>query len=253
VVNYVENHDNHTLFDINAYKLPVNTSREDRVRVQMLGVAINAFSQGVAYFHAGIDTLRSKSMDGNSYDSGDWFNRLDWSYQDNYFGSGAPPKTDNGGNYALIKPLLANPDIKPGASDIALARDMFADLLKIRASSTLFRLRTAQAIKARLHFFNTGSKQNPTLLAGHLDGVGYPGAAFKELLYLVNVGKMAQPLLLPSEAGKYYTLHPVHLEPKAADKRVAEQSRFDRTSGTFVIPARSALVYVVALERPGTP
>jgi pullulanase/glycogen debranching enzyme len=200
----------------------------------------------VAYFHAGIDTLRSKSMDGNSYDSGDWFNRLDWSYQDNYFGSGAPPKADNGGNYALIKPLLANPDIKPGASDIALARDMFRDLLKIRASSSLFRLRTAQEIKERFRFFNTGSTQNPVLLAGHIDGVGYPGAAFKELLYFVNVGKTAQPLLLPSEAGKPYVLHPVHLDPKAADRRVAEQSRFDRASGAFVLPARTAMVYVVA-------
>jgi pullulanase len=34
----------------------------------------------------GIDTLRSKSMDRNSYNSGDWFNRLDWTYSDNYFG-----------------------------------------------------------------------------------------------------------------------------------------------------------------------
>ena len=253
VVNYVENHDNQTLFDINAYKLPVNTSREDRVRVQMLGAAINAFSQGVAYFHAGIDTLRSKSMDGNSYDSGDWFNRLDWSYQDNYFGSGAPPKADNGGNYDLIKPLLANPDIKPGSGDIALARDMFADLLKIRASSTLFRLRTAQEIKARLRFFNTGSKQNPVLLAGHLDGVGYPGAAFKELLYFVNVGRFAETLLLPSEAGKSYVLHPVHLDPKAADKRAAQQARFDRVSGTFWLPARTALVYIASPDHPGGP
>ena len=67
VVNYVENHDNQTLFYINAYKLPLPTSKEDRVRVQMLGAAINAFSQGIAYYHAGIDTLRSKSMDRNSY------------------------------------------------------------------------------------------------------------------------------------------------------------------------------------------
>jgi pullulanase len=54
-------------------------------------LAINAFSQGIAYFHAGIETLRSKSMDRNSYDSGDWFNRLDWTFQDNFFGSGLPP------------------------------------------------------------------------------------------------------------------------------------------------------------------
>ena len=85
VVNYVENHDNQTLFDINAYKLPTATSKEDRARVQMLGAAINAFSQGIAYYHAGIDTLRSKSLDRNSYNSGDWFNRLDWSYADNNF------------------------------------------------------------------------------------------------------------------------------------------------------------------------
>ncbi len=253
VVNYVENHDNQTLFDINAYKLPLNTSREDRVRVQMLAAAINAFSQGVAYFHAGIDTLRSKSMDGNSFDSGDWFNRVDWSYQDNYFGSGAPPRTDNASNYDLIKPLLANPDIKPGAVDIALARDMFRDLLKIRASSTLFRLRTAQDIKERLRFFNTGSQQNPVLLAGHVDGVDYPGAGFKELLCLVNVGTTAQSLQLPSEAGKSYVLHPVHLDATAADKRVAQQARFDKATGAFVLPARTAMVYVVTPERPGAP
>ncbi|UUZ52888.1 DUF3372 domain-containing protein [Massilia sp. H-1] len=81
-------------------------------RVQILGVAINAFSQGVAYFHAGIDTLRSKSLDRNSFNSGDWFNRIDWSYQDNYFGTGLPPEADNGKDYALIKPLLANAALK---------------------------------------------------------------------------------------------------------------------------------------------
>ena len=87
----------------------------DRARVQILGAAINAFSQGVAYFHAGVDTLRSKSLDRNSFNSGDWFNRIDWSYQDNYFGTGAPPAEDNGDDYALIKPLLANRRAQAGA------------------------------------------------------------------------------------------------------------------------------------------
>ena len=84
VVNYVENHDNQTLFDIAVYKLPVATSGDDRARVQLLGVALDALSQGVAYFHAGVELLRSKSMDQNSYNSGDWFNRLDWTGQDDY-------------------------------------------------------------------------------------------------------------------------------------------------------------------------
>jgi pullulanase-type alpha-1,6-glucosidase len=135
-VNYVENHDNQTLYDINAFKLPQATTARERAQVQMLGAAINAFSQGVAYFHAGFDILRSKSLDRNSFESGDWFNRLDWSYQDNYYGTGLPPAADNGKDYALIKPLLRNANIKPAPADIAYARDTFRDLLAIRSSST---------------------------------------------------------------------------------------------------------------------
>ena len=67
VVNYVDNHDNRTLFDINALKLPQATSRDDRARVQVqvqvLGMAVTALSQRIAYIHAGIETLRSKSLD----------------------------------------------------------------------------------------------------------------------------------------------------------------------------------------------
>jgi pullulanase-type alpha-1,6-glucosidase len=245
VVNYVENHDNQTLFDINAYRLPLTTSRDDRVRVQMLGAALNAFSQGVAYFHAGVDTLRSKSLDGNSFDSGDWFNRLDWTYRDNYFGSGAPPAQDNRANYAWSKPLLANSDVKPGPPEIALTRDMFRDLLKIRASSTLFRLRSAQDVTQRLSFPNTGPEQISTVQAGHLQGTGYAGAGFRELLYLVNVDKHPHALLLDAEKGKPWVLHPVHLDPKAADLRPVTQARFEPVTGRFTVPARTALVFVL--------
>jgi pullulanase-type alpha-1,6-glucosidase len=245
VVNYVENHDNQTLFDINAYKLPPGTSREDRSRVQLLGLAIVAFSQGIAYFHAGGDILRSKSMDRNSFDSGDWFNRLDWSCHDNYFGAGAPPKNNNGAEYGLIKPLLANPGIKPTAREIAWARDAFLDLLRIRASSTLFRLSSSSEIISRLTFHNTGSHQISTMLAVHLNGEGYPGARFRELFYLINVDKVPRVLAVPSMRGKAFTLHPVHQSPGAADRRVAAAARFESSEGAFRVPARSAVVFVV--------
>lgn len=32
-------------------------------------------SQGIPFFHAGDEMLRSKSIDRDSYNSGDWFNR----------------------------------------------------------------------------------------------------------------------------------------------------------------------------------
>ncbi|WP_269533787.1 alpha-1,6-glucosidase domain-containing protein [Chitinimonas sp. BJYL2] len=245
-VNYVENHDNQTLFDINAYKLPDSTSTADRARVQMLGAALNMFSQGVNYFHAGIDTLRSKSLDRNSYNAGDWFNRLDWSYSDNYFGTGAPGKDDNGDNYSVIKPLLANAGIKPTAADIAWTRDVFRDLLAIRKSSTLFRLRTADEVKQRLSFLNTGSSQEPTVIAARLNGAGYAGAGFTELLYLVNVDKAEHTLAIPSLSGKAYALHPVQAATSAADARVRSAAvTACSNTGSFRIPARSAVVCVL--------
>jgi pullulanase len=243
VVNYVENHDHQTLFDSAVLKLPLSTSTADRARVQVLGMALDAFSQGVAYFHAGIDVLRSKSLDRNSANSGDWFNRIDWSYQDNYFGSGLPPLEDNGKDWPLIKPLLANPALKPAPADIAFARDAFRDLLRIRASSTLFRLRSADEIGKRLRFFNTGSAQEPTVIAAHLDGNGYDGAAYRGISYFVNVDKVAHAVADTQARGKRMHLHPVHLAPGAADKR-ATRAGYDSTTGTFSIPPRTAVVFV---------
>lgn len=242
-VNYVENHDNQTLYDINALKLPVNATAAERARVQVLGMAINAFSQGVAYYHAGIDILRSKSLDRNSFNSGDWFNRLDWTYQDNFFGTGLPPADDNARDWPLFKPLLANAALKPAPADIAFARDAFRDLLSIRTSTTLLRLRTSDDIVKRLRFFNTGPGQVPTVLAAWIDGRGYPGARFGGLTYLVNVDKTAQTVKEETLRGKRLRLHPVHVAKGAADKRAA-QARFDSASGTFTIPARTAVVFV---------
>ena len=242
-VNYVENHDNQTLYDINALKLPLATSAAERARVQVLGMAINAFSQGVAYYHAGIDVLRSKSLDRNSFNSGDWFNRLDWTYQDNFFGTGLPPADDNAKDWPLFKPLLANAALKPAPADIAFARDAFRDLLSIRASSTLLRMRTTDDINRRLRFFNTGPEQVPTVLAAWIDGQGYPGANFAGLGYLVNVDKKAHVIKDITLRGRTLRLHPAHTAADAADKRALE-ARFDSASGTFTVPARTAVVFV---------
>ncbi|MDP1899579.1 MAG: pullulanase-type alpha-1,6-glucosidase [Rubrivivax sp.] len=245
VVNYVENHDNPTLFDINVLKLPPVTSREDRARVQVLGLATTAFSQGIAYFHAGVEALRSKSGDRNSFDSGDWFNRLDWTFSDNHFGTGLPPRGDNGTLWPAMKPLLADPAIKPTPAEIRFTRDAFLDLLKIRTSTTLLRLRSAADVSARLRFLNTGPAQVPTAIVGHLDGRGLPGARFAELLYTINVDKTEVKLALPELKGRAFSLHPVHLARDAADARPAALARWDAASGTLHVPARTALVYVL--------
>jgi pullulanase len=246
VVNYVENHDNHTLWDVNAFKLPLDTPASERARVQLLALATTAFSQGVAYFHAGVEILRSKSLDGNSYDSGDWFNRLDWTYQTNHFGTGLPPAGDNQALWTLAAPRLADARLRPAPADIAFVRDGFLDLLRIRASSSLFRLTTADAVQQRLTLHNTGPAQNPALVVGELDGRSLPGAGFARVLYLLNTSPTDQTMAIDSARGQPWVLHPVHRSATAADRRAATQAAVDRASGTFRVPGRTAVVFVLA-------
>ena len=77
-IAYVDAHDNETLFDALALKLPQATSMDDRVRMNTLALATVTLSQSPCFWHAGTELLRSKSLDRNSYDCGDWFNRIDW-------------------------------------------------------------------------------------------------------------------------------------------------------------------------------
>ena len=86
--------------------------------------------------------------------------------------------------------------------------------------------------------------QVPTVLAGHLDGNGYAGAGFKEVLYLVNVDKQPQTLTVDALKGKSFVLHPVHSAPGAADKRAAAAT-YAAATGAFTVPARTAVVFVV--------
>jgi len=244
VVNYVENHDNQTLFDNDVLKLPLSTSGPDRARVQILGAAVVAFSQGIAYFHAGIDLLRSKSFDKNSFDSGDWFNRLDWTGRDNGFGAGLPPRADNASLWDMERPLLANPDLKPTPADIAWTSAAFRDLLRIRASTPLFHLASAAEVRKRVSFPASGPSQDPTVVAELIDGRGLDGARFGAVLVALNVDKQAHVLELPELRGRRWQLHPVQRDARAADPLIAHEARVDDAAGQFTLPARSAIVFV---------
>src|SRR5258708_8868338 len=98
----------------------------------------------------GDDILRRKSGAKNSYNSGDWFNALDFTYTSNNWGVGLPPQADNKANFGILQPLLADPKLKPSQADIIGASAYFRELLQIRKSSALFRLQTAKDIEARL-------------------------------------------------------------------------------------------------------
>lgn len=244
-INYVEAHDNQALFDINAFKLPNTISINDRVRVQNLGNAINMFSQGVPFFQAGQDLLRSKSLDRDSYNAGDWFNALDFSYQSNNFGVGLPSAEKNVGTWPLMRPILTNPLIKPSMANILSARNSFLDLLAIRKSSTLFRLRTGQDVKERLQFYNVGPSQTPGVIIMRIDGQSpsmYAGANYKSIVVLFNVDKVAKNITVGALNGKTLTLHPIQ-QASSADA-IVKTASYTSATGTFMIPARTTVVFV---------
>jgi pullulanase len=244
-INYIEAHDNQTLFDVNAYKLPANTSLADRVRVQNLGAAITVLSQGVPFLHAGQELLRSKSMDRNSYDAGDWFNRLDFSYQSNNFGVGLPLADSNQDMWPLMGPILANPLIKPDSAAILRARDYMNDLLAIRQDSSLFRLRSARDVAERLRFHNTGPQQVPGLIVMSIDGQHpqrYADARYKSVVVLINVDKVASSVTVPELQGRHLKLHPV--QRRSGSDALPRAAGYNAAAGSFTIPPRTTVVYV---------
>jgi pullulanase/glycogen debranching enzyme len=246
-IKYIEAHDNETLFDIITYKAPINTTMADRVRMQNLGIDILSLGQGIPFFHAGVDMLRSKSLDRDSYNSGDWFNRLDFSYMSNNFGVGLPPEQHNRANWPLMQPLLANPNLKPQQADIFQAVAHFREMLRIRKSSRLFRLRTADAIQAQLKFLNIGAEQRPGLIVMQLSAPEMAGDDahdphdYRQIVVLLNATGQPQTFSRADLAGTCLSLHPIQ---ETSYDPVVRTASFDQATGTFVVPARTTAVFV---------
>ena len=244
-INYVSKHDNETLYDLNVFKLPVGTSMADRVRAQNMGLSIIGLSQGVPFFQMGSDMLRSKSLDRNSYDSGDWFNKVDFSYQDNNFGKGVPPAADNSGRWSIMKPLLANTALSPAQADIMDSAAHMQEVLQIRSSSPLFRLTSAAEINSRVTFFNSNNAQDGLIVMGISDAVGADLDSNTEYIFvLFNANKVAQTFTIAEMAGvaaNAVTLHPVL---QSSNDAIVQTSSFDLNTGTFSVPARTTAVFL---------
>jgi hypothetical protein len=185
--------------------------------------------------------LRSKSLDRNSYNSGDWFNRLDFTYASDNWGVGLPPARDNQSNWGIMGPLLADPALKPGPADIEEALAHFREALTIRKSSKLFRLRTADDVNGRLQFYNTGPGQLPGLIVmGLSDADGAVDRRHDQIVVLFNANRVGETFTLGDFAGRPFILHPAQ---RASHDPLVRTASFDRRSGTFAVPARTAAVF----------
>ncbi|MEU6327203.1 pullulanase-type alpha-1,6-glucosidase [Streptomyces sp. NPDC047049] len=228
---YADAHDNETLYDALAYKLPQRTGAADRSRMQVLALATAALSQGPALSQAGSDLLRSKSLDRNSFDSGDWFNALHWNCADgNGFGRGLPPAADNKDKWPHARPLLADPALRPGCTAIRQASAAYRDLLRIHATEPAFGLPTTARVQSALSFPLSGKDETPGVITMRLGN----------LVVVLNATPHRQNQTVPALAGERYALHPV--QAHGSDRATATTS-YDRASGTFTVPGRTVAVF----------
>ncbi len=245
VITYVDAHDNHTLFDLLALKLPARTSMDDRVRMAMLALATTALAQTPILWHAGTDLLRSKSLDADSYDSGDWFNAIDWSGQDNGFGRGLPPAGRNEREWPWYAALLARADLKPSPVHIARAREWARDLLRLRFSTPLLRLGDAALIREKVTFPGAGPAATPGVVLMHVDDRVGPDIdpVLDGALVVLNGRPGAVTERAVGLAGREYRLSPV--QAHGVDGVVRETS-WDAETGTVHVPGRTAALLVEA-------
>jgi pullulanase-type alpha-1,6-glucosidase len=238
-INYVDAHDNETLFDVLTYKLPVATSMADRVRMNTLSLATVALGQGPMFWHAGADLLRSKSLDRDSFNSGDWFNRIDWTGQRSTFGSGLPPKAANSAKWDYMRPLLANPALKPAPADIASASAQAEQLLRLRTSSPLFTLGTAALVQQKLSFLGGGPDQTPGVIAMQIDDRVGPDVdpALQRIVVVFNGSPSAQTVPVAGASG--LRLSPVQSSGPDAVVRGSTVS-----ASAVTVPARTVAVFV---------
>ena len=237
---YVSAHDNETLFDAIQVKASAASTIADRVRMNNLALSLPMFSQGIPFFHAGDDILRSKSLDRNSYNSGDWFNKLDWTYTSNNWGVGVPIE---GSSYnSIFQPLLSNPELAPAPSDIKFSGSVFNEMIRIRKSTPLFRLQTANEVINNLAFLNIGPDQIPGLIVMRLTDKDSIDPVFSEIVVLFNANPAEVTFADASLLNKNYTLHPV--QQKSVDQ-VVRTSKYELTNTSFTIPGYTTAVFVI--------
>lgn len=251
IINYVSKHDNQTLWDQLQYGFADELTLEQRVRAHNIAATLPLLSQGIPFFQLGGDLIRSKSMDRNSYDSGDWFNFVDFTKTTNNWNVGLPLAEDNQDKWTTISDIIALNSTTVTTTDIELASTVFNDFIAIRSSSPLFRLTTAQDVIDRVGFHNTGTGQTKGLIVMSLDdGVSESAPSLADLdenndaiVVIINGTAQTQSPSINSASG--FTLHSI--QQNSADSVVTTANFTENANnGTFTVPALTTAVFVKA-------
>lgn len=167
-INYAEAHDNHTLWDKLIITNPDDDIETLKYMDKMSG-AIFLTSQGVPFIHAGMEFLRSKDGDHNSYKSPDEVNMIDWDL-----------KTENINVFNYYKGLI-----------------------ELRKAHPAFRMETATEIQENIIFYgmdsNYGDFQLPTEnMVAYMINNNANGDTAGSIIVIFNAEKEAMELEIPA-------------------------------------------------------
>jgi pullulanase len=244
-INYASVHDNQDLFDAVQLKSSYGDSIATRARRQIMGMSLVTLGQGIPFYQGGDDLLRSKDMDQNSYDSGDWFNKIDWSGQTANWGIGLPIASQNQGQWPIMVPLLSDAAYTPLPANIAYSGAAFNELLKIRYSSELFRMPTFEEVQQNLTFLNTGQGQTPGLIVMKLDANGGNYGIYKHIVVVYNATNASVAFTDSRLKGLALHLHPVQ---RNSSDPATRESTFNGKSGTATVTALTTAVFVTETQ-----
>ena len=243
IINYVSKHDNETLWDQLQYGISVDMNIDQRVRIQNITGTMPFISQGIPFFQMGGDLLRSKSMDRNTYDAGDWYNKVDFTFDSNNWNVGYPLDQGDLSDEDLVS-LAASPFTDAGMTEMEFASNVFNEFLEIRQTSKLFRLTTAQDIIERVGFHNIGKRQTQNLIVMSIDdgtGLADLDTAVDAIVVVVNGSDSELSHTVATAAG--FELHTV--QQNSVDTTIASASFAEGDNeGTFTVPALSVAVFV---------
>lgn len=240
-INYVQNHDNQSWWDINQMKLSFDLSMEERVRVHNMGLSMVMLSAGIPYVEMGTEILRSRSLQRDTYNSGDWVNGVDFSLMSHNWKKALETPAKEPNNQTVYKQVVEALDEAPGYEHMIRAKEHYLELLKLRYSSNLFRLNSQEQIESMTSFLSE-SLQEEGLIALKISDQdpcqdSALGGAWSEALILFNFTSSVKALSGLSS----YRLHPV-----LADSNDPILSEYSPQSG--MIPARTTIVLVKERE-----
>jgi pullulanase len=158
-VNYVEAHDNNTLWDKLGFTNP-KASEAEKMRLQKMAGAFVLTSQGISFLHAGQEFLRTKGGDENSYKSSDAVNQLDWARKAKY----------------------------------QKVVDYYKGLIALRKAHPAFRMTSAAQVKKAISFIKTSND-----VIAYTIGNKANGDKWAKIAVIHNAGKSAKTVKLPSK------------------------------------------------------